>query len=213
MEAKRLLEAVQLETIIFHANGVGGPAMDELIASGTFCGVIDYTPQELADNLVGGYHWAGPTRMEAAIEVGIPLVVVTSCLDFSVHGPRKSVPAHLADRPSYYHNPELTLVRLTADEMESVGRTLADKLNRARGPVCVIVPHGGLSIANVPGGALYDPVADERFFAALRTNLRSHIRIVDIPDHANSFACARIAVEEFLTLLEHLALMTAATKR
>jgi uncharacterized protein (UPF0261 family) len=212
MQAKRLLEAAQLETIIFHANGVGGPAMDELITSGTFCGVIDYTPQELADNLVGGYHRAGPARMEAAIEAGIPLVVVTSCLDFSVHGPRESVPAHLADRPSYYHNPELTLVRLTADEMESVGRALADKLNRARGAACVVVPHGGLSIANVPGGALYDPAADERFFAALCANLQSHIRIVDIPDHANSPACARVAVEEFLKLAEHLAPVTTSTR-
>ena len=56
MELKSDLEAAGFGTVIFHANGVGGPAMEELIAAGMFVGVIDYTPQELADNVVGGFH-------------------------------------------------------------------------------------------------------------------------------------------------------------
>jgi len=200
MAVKKDLEAAGLGAVIFHANGVGGPAMEELIRSGAFAGVIDYTPQELADNVVGGFHVAGPQRMDAAGEGGLPQVVVAACLDFSVQGPRQTIPAHLAERASYHHNPEFTLVRLSGDEMESVGRTLAAKLNAARGPVCLIVPHGGLSLANVPGGELYDPVADERLFSALDAGLAAHVRRIDLPDHANSTACARLAAAEFLTL-------------
>ena len=62
------------------------------------------------------------------------------------------------------------------------------------------MPHGGLSIANVPGGELYDPAADERLFAALAADLSPRIRRVDVPDHANSAACAHVAAREFLAL-------------
>ena len=174
--------------------------MEELIAAGRFAGVVDYTPQELADNVVGGFHAAGPGRMDAAARAGIPQVVVATCLDFSVQGPLGSVPAHLSGRANHHHNPEFTLVRLTGDEMEAVGHTLAAKLNAAMGPTCVVVPHGGLSIANVPGGDLYDPQADERFFAALGAGLQPHVRRIDVPDHANSAACARVAAAEYLAL-------------
>lgn len=194
------LESAGMSPVIFHANGVGGPAMEELIDAGMFMGVIDYTPQELADNVVGGYHMAGPQRMDAVGRAGLPQVVVATCVDFSVQGPRPTLPAHLADRPSYHHNPEFTLVRLTGDEMEAVGHTLAAKLNAARGPTCVIVPHGGLSIANVPGGELYNPAADERFFAALTADLQPHVRRIDIPDHANSPACGEITASTFLAM-------------
>lgn len=200
MELKGVLEREGFDCVIFHANGVGGPAMEELIAAGMFAGVVDYTPQELADNVVGGFHYAGPQRMDAAGQAGLPQVVVASCVDFSVHGSLKAVPAHLAGRPNHHHNPEFTLVRLTGDEMAAVGQTLAAKLNAARGPTSVVVPHGGFSIANVPGGDLYDPAADERFFEALSAGLQPRVRRIDIPDHANSPACARVAAQEFLKL-------------
>jgi len=211
MRLKVLLEGQGYTPVIFHANGVGGPAMEELTAAGHFAGIVDYTPQELSDNIVGGFHVAGPRRMDAAVEAGLPLVVVASCLDFSVHGPRHTVPERLQSRRSYYHNPEYTLVRLTGDEMAEVGHTLAAKLNRATGPATVVVPRGGLSIANVPGGDLYDPDADERFFAALTADLHPRVRRVDVPDHANSVACAAVAADEFFKAMEAAATAEPAT--
>src|SRR5436305_4345813 len=68
MALKSDLEEAGYGSVIFRANGVGGPAMEELIAAGMFVGVVDYTPQELADNVVGGFHVAGPRRMEAAAQ-------------------------------------------------------------------------------------------------------------------------------------------------
>jgi uncharacterized protein (UPF0261 family) len=54
--------------------------------------------------------------MDAAGQAAIPQVIVPGCLDFMVFGAKQEVPEHLRDRPTYYHNPEFTLVRLTADE-------------------------------------------------------------------------------------------------
>ena len=54
-----------LDSVIFHSNGVGGPAMEELAADGLFVGVIDFTTDELTDELVGGFHVGGPDRLRA----------------------------------------------------------------------------------------------------------------------------------------------------
>ncbi|SRR6266545_4132021 len=199
MIVKDLLEARGYEAVIFHSNGVGGPAMEELIAQHMFVGVIDYTTDELADPLLGGYH-AAPGRLEQAGALGLPQVVVPGCVDFAVFGPRHAVPEALRDRPAYYHNPEFTLVRLNREEMATVGATMAHKLNAARGPVTVLVPLGGLSIPNVPGGAFHDPQADAAFRDALRAGLRPDIPLRLIEAHINDAPFAQAVAEAFLEL-------------
>ena len=149
--------------MIFHSNGVGGPAMEELAADGLFVGVIDFTTDELADELVGGFHVGGPERLRRIGRLGLPQVVVPGCIDFTVHGRPEAVPARLQGRPVYTHNPEFTLVRTLPDEMAQLGRIFAERLNEATGPIEVMVPTEGLSIPNVPGGAFWDPAADAGF--------------------------------------------------
>ena len=157
-----------LDSVIFHSNGVGGPAMEELAADGLFVGVIDFTTDELADELVGGFHVGGPERLRRIGRLGLPQVVVPGCIDFTVHGRPEEVPARLQGRPVYTHNPEFTLVRTLPDEMAQLGRIFAERLNEATGPIEVMVPTEGLSIPNVPGGAFWDPAADAGFLASLR---------------------------------------------
>jgi uncharacterized protein (UPF0261 family) len=93
------LQACGLEAVIFHSNGVGGTAMEELAEAGLFAGVIDYTTDELTDELAGGFHAAGPTRLRRIGQLGLPQVVVPGCIAFSVHGRPEAVPARLAGRP------------------------------------------------------------------------------------------------------------------
>jgi uncharacterized protein (UPF0261 family) len=204
MELKDLLAARGYEAVIFHSNGVGGPAMEELAEQGLFAGVIDYTTDELADPLLGGYH-AAPERLERVGALGLPQVVVPGCIDFAVFGPRYAVPEALRDRPAYYHNPEFTLVRLNRDEMARLGTIFARKLNAARGPVALLVPLGGLSIPNVPGGVFYDPPADAAFLASLRAELRPDIPLELVEAHINDPAFARAVAEMFLQLIEPMA--------
>jgi uncharacterized protein (UPF0261 family) len=85
--------------------------------------------------------------------------------------------------------------------MAQVGATIARKLSAARGPVAVLVPLGGLSIPNVPGGAFYDPPADAAFREALRAGLRGDIPLREIDAHINDAAFARATAEAFFEVM------------
>ena len=192
-----------IESVIIHSNGVGGPAMEELAQAGLFAGIIDFTTDELTDELVGGFHAAGPNRLRAIGRLGLPQVVVPGCIDFSVHGRPESVPPHMAGRPVYTHNPEFTLVRTKAEEMAALGAIFADRLNEATGPTAVMVPTRGLSIPSKPGDVFWNPDADAGFLAALRSALRPDIPVTAHEAHINDPEFARVVADTFLTLLSN----------
>ncbi|HEV2874201.1 MAG TPA: Tm-1-like ATP-binding domain-containing protein [Thermoleophilaceae bacterium] len=196
-----LLEAGQ-EPVIFHANGVGGPAMEHLIEAGALGGVIDYTLSELANSLLDGIHATGPDRLRVAGRHGIPQVVVPGCVDFFNQGPRDELPERYRARKTYFHNPVATLVRLSSDEGAELGRMVADRLNEARGPVRVVVPTGGFSLADAEGGDLWDPEADAAFVDALRDALRPDIPFEQIDAHVDDADFAQLVADRYLTILE-----------
>jgi uncharacterized protein (UPF0261 family) len=196
------LAAHGIESVIFHSNGVGGPAMEELAADGLFVGVIDFTTDELTDELVGGFHGAGPSRLRSIGRLGLPQVVVPGCIDFSVHGRPEAVPESMRGRPVYTHNPEFTLVRTLPEEMEALGGIFAERLNEATGPVAVMVPTEGLSIPSVPDGVFWNPDADTRFLRALRRELRPDIPVSTHPWHINAPEFATAVADRFLALLD-----------
>ncbi|HWE64702.1 MAG TPA: Tm-1-like ATP-binding domain-containing protein [Chloroflexota bacterium] len=195
-----ILAARGYQGVIFHANGVGGVSMEQLIEAGMFTGVIDYTLSELAGEVAGGFHAPSQPRLVAAGRLGLPQVVVATCVDFTAHGARHMVPEALRGRASYYHNPEATLVRIDAAEMGAIGALLAERLNAARGPCTLVLPLRGFSIGGAPGGAMYDPEADARFVYSLKEQLAAHVPIVEVDAHANSRECAEVAARLFLDI-------------
>ena len=190
-----------VDSVIFHSNGVGGPAMEELAADGLFVGVIDFTTDELADELVGGFHVAGPDRLRRIGRLGLPQIVVPGCIDFTVHGRPEEIPVRLQGRPIYTHNPEFTLVRTTREEMIQLGRIFAERLNEATGSVDVMVPTRGLSIPNAPGGVFWNPDADAAFVDELRRHLRPGIPVSLHPFHINATEFALAVADRFVELL------------
>jgi uncharacterized protein (UPF0261 family) len=201
MAIRDALARCDYDSVIFHANGVGGTAMEELAEQGLFVGAIDFTTDELADELVGGFHNAGPERLRRLGKIGLPQIVVPGCIDFSVHGPPEEVPARLACRPVYTHNPVFTLVRTIGPEMAQLGRIFAERLNPATGPVQVMVPTQGISIPNVPGGPFWDPDADAVFLHELRSHLRSDIPLSTHNVHINSTEFALAVADRFLAMV------------
>jgi uncharacterized protein (UPF0261 family) len=202
MAAKKRLEQEGVETIIFHANGVGGPAMEELAQKGLFRGVIDFTTNELAGELVGGFHDAGSARLRTIGELGVPEVVVPGCIDFSVHGPPQAIPDRLRGRPIYTHNPVFTLVRTIKSEMIELASRFAKRLNVANGPLRIIYPQNGLSIPSFPpDGVFWDPEADQAFLEELRKQLRPDIPVHEYPLHVNDAEFGVRVADEFLELL------------
>src|SRR3954471_22572580 len=92
------------EPVIFHANGVGGPATEHLCEGGALQGVVDYTLSEVANSLKDGIHATGPERLTVAGRVGLPQVVVPGCVDFFNQGPRETLPLEYRSRQTYFHN-------------------------------------------------------------------------------------------------------------
>ncbi|MFM1769701.1 MAG: hypothetical protein RJA22_2230 [Verrucomicrobiota bacterium] len=193
--ARKLLEAAGYEVLVFHATGVGGRTMESIVESGMVAGVLDITTTEWADELVGGFLGAGPTRLEAAARHGVPAIVTPGCLDMvNFHGP-ESVPARFKGRTFYQHNPQVTLMRTSPEECAQLGRILAEKVNLSTGPVTVLLPLKAISVISAPGQPFHDPVADQALFEALKANLRPGIEVVEmdcaINDPAFAEACAR----------------------
>ena len=185
MKAKRILEEKGYEILVFHATGVGGEAMEGLIRDGFFAGVLDVTTTELADELVGGILSAGPHRLEAAGEKGIPQVVIPGALDMVNFGPMDTVPPQFKERHLYIHNPSVTLMRTTVEENEALGKLIGSKVSRSRGPVAVFIPLRGISAIDAEGQPFYDPMADRAFLRGLKAELKEGIPLVEVDAHIN----------------------------
>jgi uncharacterized protein (UPF0261 family) len=200
--ARKLLEAMGYEVLVFHATGTGGRTMESLIEAGLVTGVLDITTTEWADELVGGILGAGPTRCEAAAKHGVPAIVTPGCLDMVNFGARETVPAKFAGRNFYQHNPQVTLMRTTPDECKRLGEILAEKVNGSKALVTVLLPLRGISVISAAGQAFHDPAADAALFASLKANLRKDIPVRELDCNINDAAFAEACVSE---LLKHIA--------
>jgi uncharacterized protein (UPF0261 family) len=201
-KAREIIEKAGYEVLVFHAVGSGGRTMEELIRAGFVAGVLDLTTTELADELAGGVLSAGPNRLEAAGETGVPQVVSLGALDMVNFGARESIPAKYAERKLYPHNPLVTLMRTTREENAELGRIIASKLGKARGPTVLMIPKMGVSAIDVEGKPFYDAEADEALFTALRKNITPNVTLVELDADINSDAFATEAAHCLLALVK-----------
>lgn len=183
-EARDTLTDLGYEVLVFHATGAGGRAMEKLAESGLLAGVCDLTTTELADDLVGGVLSAGPRRLEMAGRVGLPQVVSLGALDMVNFGPADTVPPEFAGRNLFVHNPTVTLMRTTPEEMAELGRRIATKLAAATGPTELFIPLRGVSAIDVEGAPFRDAEADAMLFAELRAGLAGSGVVVHELDQA-----------------------------
>jgi uncharacterized protein (UPF0261 family) len=188
--ARERLEELGYEVLVFHATGTGGQSMEALARGGFLVGVLDLTTTELADDLVGGVLSAGPDRLEAAGELGLPQVVSLGALDMVNFGPRETVPPQFEGRNIYVHNPTVTLMRTTPEECAELGRRIARKLSAATGPTALFVPLKGVSMIATEGGPFHDAAADEALFAALREGLGDNVELHELDLDVNDSAFA-----------------------
>ncbi|TLV03326.1 Tm-1-like ATP-binding domain-containing protein [Dyadobacter luticola] len=189
------------EVLAFHATGVGGKTMEALIREGMFDAVLDVTTTELADNLCGGICSAGPERLTAASEKGIPQVVVPGCLDMVNFAHLDTVPTQYRDRELYSWAPDVTLMRTNVEENMILGKELARKVNGSAGPVAILIPQKGISQIDSEGGIFYRPDADKALFEAIKENAVEKVNVQEIDAHINDPAFADTLVKTLLDLL------------
>jgi uncharacterized protein (UPF0261 family) len=199
--ARKILEAAGYEVIVFHATGNGGQAMESLIRDGMFAGVLDITTTELADELVGGILSAGPTRLTAAAEAGIPQVVSVGALDMVNFGPRNAVPEKFVSRKFHVHNASVTLMRTTPDENDKLGAEICRKLSMAKGPAAIVLPLHGMSAIDRAGQPFDDLSARAALYNAIRTHQPANVELIELDLHINDEAFASQAAEKLLALL------------
>ena len=197
-KAREILEEAGYEVLVFHATGTGGQAMEDLVKGGFLVGVLDVTTTELADELVGGILSAGPDRLEAAGQSGLPQVVAPGALDMVNFGPPDTVPDKFSDRLFYQHNPTVTLMRTTAEETAELGRIMARKLSEAQGPTTVIIPTQGVSAIDKTGQPFDSPEARAAWTENLKAGIGSNVTVIEMDVHINDDEFAAKLVETLL---------------
>lgn len=197
---RALLEGAAFEVLVFHATGTGGQAMEQLIRQGLIHAVADITTTELADELVGGVLSAGPHRLEAAGEMGLPQVISVGALDMVNFGPPDSIPDQFRGRTFYRHNPAVTLMRTTKEEAAVLGRMVGEKANAARGEVAILLPLRGVSAIDAAGQPFYDPDADRAMFDAIRST--ATVKLIEIDAHINDPDFAQRAASELIDMTQ-----------
>ena len=192
IRAMELLRAAGFEVAAFHASGACGSAMERLIGAGRVAAVLELTPHELTEEVIGA-GWYQPVeggRLTAAGRMGLPQVVAPGGMEYLCFGPRESIPPRFRRRPTYFHNPLNANVRTGRREMAAVGRALGERLNQAKGPVAVVLPLKGWSVYGAPDGPLHDAAADASFVRSLTRVLRGDIPVHRLPLHINDPAFA-----------------------
>ncbi|MFZ0505639.1 MAG: Tm-1-like ATP-binding domain-containing protein [Chthoniobacterales bacterium] len=191
------------EVLVFHATGAGGRAMETLVADGLVEGVLDITTTEWADELCQGVFSAGPERLDAPGQRGIPHLIVPGCVDMANYGAPSTVPERFrqAKRLFYEWNPSVTLMRTNADENRQMGEIFAKKANAATGPVAFLIPLRGVSMLDGDGQPFCDREADRAIFDAIEANVKPGIPIVEVDLNINDPAFAAKAVEMMLQLM------------
>jgi len=201
LAVKSALEDKDFEVGVFHTIGVGGETFEELVKSYPVKGVIELGMNEIGNELLGGLASAGPHRLEAAGELGIPQIITPGCIDILNFLSPETLPEQYSDRIICYHNPQATLPRVSADELRLIARTISEKLNRARGKVKFLIPLRGFSSIDCEGNDFYDPVANNAFIDILEDSLRKDIEILKIDANINDSVFSESVVNEFLTIL------------
>ena len=165
----------------FHAQGISDRAMDRLIGQGYFDGVIDIVPAGVIEEIFEGNRAAGPDRLEAAGERGIPQVITPCGINITGCGPTRKDNEKYVSREKVLRVDKLrAATRYNAHELKIGARAYAEKLNKAKGPVAFLIPLKGWSSIDKPGAILFDPEEDRVFVEELRKNLRPDIEVEEL---------------------------------
>ena len=202
MKAREIIEAAGFETIVFHAVGTGGRAMESLMKEGQINGVLDLATIEVIQEMLGGYLAATPERMTIATGLGIPQVICPGAVTCNTYGPPETIPEKFRGRKQVRHSSLYTNVRTNADELKELAKIQAERVNPGRAPIEWFIPMKGFCSYSVEGGPLYDPEADKVYVETLKSELRKDIPIYIRDLDINSPAFAAETAEHLIRMVK-----------
>ena len=202
MAAAKVLEKAGYETIIFHAVGTGGRAMEEMMRQGLIGAVLDYSTIEVSNEMYHALLAGGPDRLTTAGKLGLAQVICPGAVEVLVFNEPETVPAHYKGRRLVRHSPQITDLRLNRDEMAAVGREIGRRLQATRDDAVFLIPTGGYDSYATVGEAFSDPDSDAAFVATLRETAPRNVRIVERALDINDPAFATEAANTLIGLIQ-----------
>lgn len=202
LHMREILERNGFATIVFHATGSGGMAMESMIKAGFIDGVIDYTTSELCDYEYNGAFSAGPGRLTAASQMKIPQVIVPGALEVLNYNGIACVPPenNVPERKLIIHNPTVCAVKATNEELANLGNILGTKAAKSDGHTEVLLPLGGLDSYEKAGGPWEDKESDEILFKAIENAIAGKLPVRRIDGNINDASFSEETVNTFLRL-------------
>ena len=185
MRVRSRLESEGFEVVTFHAVGEGA-GMEHLIDQGAIDGIIDFTLAELLNHWNHGIFDPGCERMEAAVRTGIPQVVVPGAIECFNFGAVDTIPPEFntPERNVLIHNPNITSLLATPEELVKLGEYVAEHVNQAPGPKAVGLPLAGLDNYFKEGSQWHD-VDVTPLFDSIRTKLDSSVELIEMQNNIN----------------------------
>jgi uncharacterized protein (UPF0261 family) len=202
MKAVEVLERAGLETIVFHAVGTGGRAMEEMMGQGLIGAVLDFSIIEVSNEMHGALLAGGPDRLTTAGRLRLPQVICPGAVEVLVFNEPHTVPARFQGRTLVRHSPKITDVRLDREEMAAVGREVARRLQGTTADAVFLVPTAGYDSYATAGGPFHDLEADAAFVRELAAHLPTRVRLVERPTDINDPAFAAEAAETLSRLIQ-----------
>ncbi len=189
--------------LVFHATGTGGRTMEKLADSGLVSGMLDMTTTEVCDYLLGGVLPATEDRFGAVERTRLPYVGSVGAVDMVNFWAPATVPEKYRGRRFYEHNPNVTLMRTSAEECRLIGEWIGKRLSRCQGPVRFLLPEKGVSSLDMEGGAFWDAAADQSLFEAIERTIEpgGNRSVTRLPFHINDPAFAEAAVSAFREIM------------
>lgn len=201
MKAMELLEAWGCETIVFHAVGTGGRAMEHLMKQGIVKAVLDIATIEVTNEMYGGLLAGGKERLTVAGRLGIPQVLAPGAIAILVFGEPETVPEKYRDRKIIRHSPLITDVRVTKEEQVKVAKELAKRLKSTKDPAVFMIPRKGYDSYSAEGKPFWEPESDRAFVETLKMELPSNIEVIELDYDINDPEFAREMVDALIKLM------------
>jgi uncharacterized protein (UPF0261 family) len=202
MKAIQVLEAAGYETIVFHAIGPGGRAMEQMMKEGIIGAVLDYSTIEVSNEMHQALLAGGQERLTTAGKLGIPQVLCPGAIEVLVFNEPETVPEKYQGRTLIRHSPQITDLRLNKEEMAEVGQEVARRLQHTQDEAVFMIPTAGYDSYAVEGMGFYEPEADAAFVAELRANLPHNFQIIERDTHIDDPAFATEAAETLISLIK-----------
>ena len=183
--ARERMEELGYEVLVFHATGTGGQSMEALMKGGFINGIAGHDDDGARRRARGGVLSAGPDRLEAAGELGIPQVVSLGALDMVNFGPADTVPETFKGAPSVRPQPDGDPHAHDSGGVRRARVPDRDEAERGEGPDGTVRPAQGRVDDRRRRPGLSRPAANDALIAALREHISPSVEVHELNTDIN----------------------------